>query len=244
MEAIPSRNQTAKAIRPLWLFRRWKAAAGPLAGSFIPAAPFTALTLFGEPQVPRRNRINPATLDGIGQSLAERLAATEQGSAVAAGEAAFVIDLPGAYSLALGCYLQRRGIAPVLLWNGLHRPGSFVEGGESLPAIVRYGRQVQPWQGEGGLAFILERERTGPAQPDDLSGWRTFDNRYRVGELFPPFEALLETGLQSLIDLRAAGDELPDDLNRFYRRAARAGLSVYQVSLPLDWLTLTGGLAL
>jgi hypothetical protein len=37
--------------------------------------------------------------------------------------------------------------------------------------------------------------------------------------------------------LRLAGDELPHDVNRFYRAAARAGLDVFQAALPPDWLT-------
>lgn len=232
------RKPVAKSLRPLWLLRRWKAAAGPLAGLYVPAAPFTALALFGEPQRARRERTNPAQLDGITQGLAERLAQTEQAQAVRDGQAAFVVDLPGALSAGLGCYLQAAGIAPVLAWGGLFRPGALLEGVEGLAALGRYGAQLRPWQNETGLAFLLERERTGPDPLDDLTLSRTFDNRYHAGEyLLPPLATLKASGLTALIDLRAASDELPDDLNEFYRAAALAGLNIYQAALPLDWFT-------
>jgi hypothetical protein len=229
--------QVNRPVRPIWLLRRWKRAAGPLAGSHVLAAPFTAFQLFGEPRVPLRQRQNPIDLDRICRSIAERLGVTDQAEAVRSGEAAFVLDLPGALSVGIGCYLQTWGITPVLLFGGLYRPGSLLEGLDSLPALIRYGKQVQPWQGEGGFAFLLERERTGPSSLDDLGLYRTFDNRYHAGEqLFPPLEELQATGLTAFIDLRFADDELPADLNSVYQAAAKAGLNIYQAALPVDWL--------
>lgn len=226
-----------KSSRPLWLLRRWKSAAGPLAGWYIPAAPFTALELYGPPQTALRERLNPARLDSMGVSLAEKLMLTEQGLAVLSGEAAMIIDLPGAVSTGLGFFLQQAGITPVLLFNGLYRPESLVEGKNSLPAVIHYGSRLQPWSGQTGYAFLLERERTGPAPPNELALFRTFDNRYHVGEhLFPPFEKLKDGGVTALIDLRLAGDELPNDVNHFYRAAAQAGLDVFQAALPAEWL--------
>lgn len=226
-----------QSSRPLWLLRRWKEAAGPLAGWYIPAAPFTTLQLYGTPQIALRERLNPAQLDSLAQSLTERLMLTEQGLAVLSGEAAMVIDLPGAISVGLGFFLQQAGITPVLLFNGLYQPDSLVDGKNSLPAIIRYGNELQPWSGQQGYAFLLERERTGPEPLNELALWRTFDNRYHAGEhIFPPFEKLKEGGVTALIDLRLAGDELPNDVNRFYRAAAKAGLDVFQAALPADWL--------
>ncbi|MBN9379058.1 MAG: hypothetical protein J0H93_11830 [Chlamydiales bacterium] len=141
-------------------------------------------------------------------------------------------------SLQKGFFLQKLGITPVLLFNGLYRPASLVEGKNSLPAIIRYGSQVEAWSGQPGYAFLLERERTGPEPTGELAFWRTFDNRYHAGEhLFPPLEKLKAGGVSALIDLRLAGDELPHDVNRFYRAAARAGLDVFQAALPPEWLT-------
>lgn len=226
--------------RPLWLLRRWKSAAGPVAGWYIPAAPFTALQLFGLPQAPLRERLNPTVLDNIGASLAGRLMQTDQGQAAHAGEAALVIDLPGSVSAVVGFFLQQQGITPVLLFNGLYRPGSLVEGKNSLPAVIRYGSRLQEWSGQAGYAFLLERERTGPEPTGEPAFWRTFDNRYHAGEhLFPPFEKLKAGGVTAFIDLRLAGDELPNDVNRFYRAAARAGFDVFQAALPADWLVET-----
>jgi hypothetical protein len=233
----PSIRPGPPSVRPLWLLRRWKSAAGPLAGWYIPAAPFTALQLYGLPRTVSRERLNPARLDSLGQSLAGRLMLTEQGLAVKSGEAAMIIDLPGAVSAGLAVFLQQAGITPVLLFNGLYQPDSLVDGKNSLPAIIRYGSRLQAWSGQPGYAFLLERERTGPEPPKELALWRTFDNRYHAGEhLFPPYEKLKSGGVTALIDLRMAGDELPNDVNRFYRGAARAGLDVYQAALPAEWL--------
>jgi hypothetical protein len=221
----------------LWLLRRWKSAAGPLAGWYIPAAPFTALQLYGTPQTALRERLNPARLDNIAETLAGRLLQTDEGLAVQGGDAAIVIDLPGSISAALGFFLQKLGITPVLLFNGLYRPASLVEGKNSLPAIIRYGSRIEAWSGQPGYAFLLERERTGPEPTGELAFWRTFDNRYHAGEhLFPPLEKLKAGGVTAFIDLRLAGDELPHDVNRFYRAAAQAGLDVFQAALPPDWL--------
>lgn len=235
---MPATTQSGlPSARPLWLLRRWKRAAGPLAGWYIPAAPFTALQLYGVPATVLRERVNPARLDGLVQSLAERLRLTEQGLAVKSGEAAMIVDLPGVISAGLAVFLQQAGITPVLLFNGLYQPDSLVDGKNSLPAIIRYGSRLAAWSGEPGYAFLLERERTGPEPPKELTFWRTFDNRYHAGEhLFPPFEKLKSGGVTALIDLRLAGDELPNDVNRFYRAAASAGLDVYQAALPADWL--------
>ncbi len=237
MTIPPSAPSGSGSNRPLWLLRRWKSAAGPLAGWYIPAAPFTALQLYGLPRTVSRERLNPDRLDSLGQSLTGRLILTDQGLAVKSGEAAMVIDLPGAISAALAVFLQQAGITPVLLFNGLYRPDSLVDGKNSLPAIIRYGPRLAPWTGQPGYAFLLERERTGPEPLKDLALWRTFDNRYHAGEhLFPPYEKLKSGGVTALIDLRLAGDELPNDVNRFYRGAARAGLDIYQAALPAEWL--------
>jgi hypothetical protein len=230
-------SQADHKVRPLWLWRRWKRAAGPLAGWHIPAAPFTALQMFGAPQLPLRQRQNPADLDRMGRAVAERLGATDQAEAVRAGEAAFVLDLPGALCAGIGYHLQEWDIAPVLLFGGLYRPGSLLEGGASLPALKKYGRQLRPWQAADGLAFLLERERTGPQDLDDLGLWRTFDNRYHVGEhLFPSLETLKEGGLSAFIDLRFEEAELPEDINEFYQSAAQSGFDIYQATLPAEWL--------
>src|SRR3954468_2940971 len=115
MPKTDSYRPASKNPRPLWLLRRWKSAAGPLVGWYIPAAPFTALELYGPPQTALRERLNPARMDSLGASLAERLLLTEQGLAVLSGEAAMIIDLPGAVSAGLGFFLQQAGITPVLL---------------------------------------------------------------------------------------------------------------------------------
>ncbi len=206
------------------LFRGWKRAAGPAFGRFIPAAPFSALATFGLP--PRQ----PLFYDEICQQIAATLVQTLEGEAVRAGEAAFVIDLPGPISLGLGFHLQQAGmgIAPVLLFAGLWRPGAVIEGGESASALIEYSQKLaKRTEAANGYAFLLEQERTTEIEPWQLV--TTFDNRYRAGiALFPPIPDLLNAGIMALIDLRRAGNTLPDDLAEFYELASRAGLDIFQ----------------
>jgi hypothetical protein len=229
--------QTRKTVRPLWLFRRWRAAAGELGGMVISTAPFTALQLFGQPQLPLRERQNPALLDNTCRNVAQQLMESELGEQVRNGTAAFVLDLPAPVSLATGFHLQAHGVAPVLAFGGLYRPGAVIDGKQMIEALIRYGSQLRAYNGERGFAFLLERERGGNSdQPDDLTFWRTFDNRYRAGEhLFPPLPDLKDAGLNAFVDLRVAGDELPIDLNFFYRYAAEMGFNVYQAAIPQEW---------
>src|SRR4051812_26422842 len=94
-----SQSHFYKRPRPEWLFRRWKKAAGPAFGRYLPAAPFAALATFGHTPA------QPLLYDEIAQQLATSLLQTLEGETVLAGEAAFVIDLPGGASLALGFHL-------------------------------------------------------------------------------------------------------------------------------------------
>lgn len=237
------RSQATQKVRPHWLHRQWKRAAGSLVEKYLPAAPFTALQLFGEPPTPLRERQSPRLIDNVGRKLAEHLSQTPQADAVLAGEAAFVLDLPGPVSVATGFYLQQYGILPVLLFSGLYQPGALLEGADSLAALIRYGQQIEPAKptATASFAFLLERDRSGSPQIDELAFWRTFDNRYRVGDyLFPPLPLLKELELSAFIDLRLEGDDLPDDINRFYRYAALQGFDIYQAVLPAAWFANEG----
>lgn len=216
---------TSKWPRPEWIFRRWKKAAGPALGRYIPAAPFAALATFGQPPFPSQ----PLLYDEIGQQLAVSLLQTLEGEAVLAGEAAFVIDLPGAASLALGFYLwqQSQKIAPVTLLNSYWRPGGVLDGQEIAPALAFYAEKLSSPESVASYAFLLERERGDEIDPLKLID--TFDNRYRVGtSLFPPLPELRAMGIQGLIDLRASSDKLPNDLADFYENASQAGLDIFQ----------------
>ena len=212
-----------KSLRPIKLFRCWKQAAGPIFGRFVPAAPFSALATFGWPTLP------PLFYDEACQELATNLRQTLEGEAVSAGEAAFVIDLPGPISLGLGFYLQQLGISPILLFGGLWRPAALLEGAESASSLAYYSERLNRAEIKKGrgYAFLLERERFQEVAP--LSLVKTFNNRYRAGlGLFPPPPELRKAGLAGLIDLRVADDELPDDLMEFYNSASQAGLDIFQ----------------
>lgn len=224
--------------RPLWLFRRWKRAAG-LFGSYVPAAPFTSLELHGLPVVPMRKRLNPLGLEQVCLTLAQHLQPTPQIEAVADGEAVLVLDLPAAMSVGLGYHLQALGINPVSLLGCLYRPTALIDGSASLAALITYGQKLKAATGNG-YAFVLERERTGAAHVSDVTLLQTFDNRYRVSEFFfPPLEVLRAAGVSAFIDLRLEKDQLPIDLDMFYRYAAQNNFEVYQAFLPTAW-TLEG----
>ena len=214
--ALPLFEEDVRKINPLRLYRWWKAAAGPVAGPFVPAAPFTALAQAEVAASLRLDGLNLTAFDKLCRQIAERLALTEQFEAVRDGQAAFVLDLPGMIGLGLAFHLQAIGIGPVLAWGGLYRPASLLEGTHSLSALIHYGHRLAPWAGQIGLAFVLERERRGPSHLDDLTLWATFDNRYHAGEhLLPPLNLLRAAGLTSLIDLRPENDSLPEDLDYF-----------------------------
>lgn len=220
MERVSTR-QEQKQLNPTRLFRRWKRAAGPVFGCYVPAAPFSALANF---------EIVPAqTLfyDEACRELAQTLAQSLEAEAVRAGEAAFVLDLPGPVSIGLGFYLrQSAAITPVLLFGGLWRPQAVLDGAESSAALYHYGERLEAGSGPG-YAFLLERERVKQVPPLDYI--HTFNNRYYTGaSYFPPLPELSKAGIKALIDLRQAGDELPGDLAEFYEKASQAGLDIFQ----------------
>jgi hypothetical protein len=206
------------------LFRRWRNAAGPALGRFVPAAPFAALTAYGIPGS------RSLFYDEIAQQVAAALLQSLEGQAVIAGEAAFVIDLPGPISLSLGYHLQQANpaLSPVLLFNGFWRPGGVLEweGNETVTTLAAYGAKVRPGRGPG-YAFLLERERYPEVDPLRLI--HSFDNRYHIWRSFSPvLPELNKLGINGLIDLRKAGDALPGDLAELYEEAAKMGIDIFQ----------------
>jgi len=211
-------------MRPVALFRRWKRAAGPVFGRFVPAAPFSAMALVNSGPPPLQTLLYDETC----RKLATALLQTLEGEAVQAGEAALIIDLPGPVSLGLGFHLQA-AISPVLLFGGLWQPNAVLNGQESGAALARYGENLSQSQNvvKPAWAFLLERERFDEVPPLKLID--TLDNRYRAGlGLMPPLLELGQAGLGGLIDLRLVGDNIPEDLAEFYEIASQAGLDVFQ----------------
>lgn len=221
MERVSLRQSVKPQLTPTRLFRHWKRAAGPVFGCYVPAAPFSALATFGPPAP------SPLFYDETCQQLAAALSQSLEAQAVQAGEAAFVIDLPGPVSIGLGFYLQQLiGIAPVLLFGGLWRPGALLEGGESSAALSYYGERLLASSGPG-YTFLLERERVKEVPPLDYI--QAFNNRYYAGlSYFPPIAELVKAGIKALVDLRQAGDEIPGDQAGLYEKASQAGLDVFQ----------------
>ncbi len=215
--------ENQKTFRPTQLFRRWRGAAGSDFSWLLPAAAFSSLAIFSTPAA------QPLFYDEACRELAENFLQTLEGEAVRSGEAILIIDLPGAISAGLGFYLQGAGINPVLLFGGLWRPGAVLDGSEAAEAVLQYGSRLKPEQIGRGYAFLLERERAQEIPPLKLA--ETFDNRYRAYGLLPTLPDLRKIGVSALIDLRRAGDDMPDDTATYYEKASKAGFDIFQLTL-------------
>ena len=107
---------------------------------------------------------------------------------------AVMLDLPGAWSVALGAWLSRAaGLQPVVLANNWPHPQGVVRMDGMLAALLFYAPWVAPdadLRGETAPPlFILDRDRLGRApKPGD------FDNRYFLMETDLPSPAALKRG--------------------------------------------------
>ena len=169
--------------------------------------------------------------------MAALLAQSDDGGYVRAGHAAFVLDLPGYLTPAVGFYLQQAGIAPVSLLAAYYQPPAVLNGHYSLVTLQHYGSHLQLYAPTTGYAFLLERERNALIADSILM--QSFDNRYFSGlAYYTPPAVLVANGLSALIDVRPADDELPADLAHSYQQAANANLNIFQTRLPLSNLPI------
>lgn len=107
---------------------------------------------------------------------------------------AVVLDLPGAWSVAMGAWLARAaGLQPVVLANNWPHPKGVVDAGAMLAALLHYA----PWAAQDAElrakappVFILDRDRLGARQPKPGD----FDNRYFLMETDLPSPARLARG--------------------------------------------------
>ena len=114
--------------------------------------------------------------DILAQTLAALLAQSDDGGYVMAGHAAFVLDLPGYLTPAIGFYLQQASIAPVSLLAAYYQPSAILNGHYSLVTLQHYGSHLQLYSATTGYAFLLERERNALIADSVLL--QSFDNRY------------------------------------------------------------------
>jgi hypothetical protein len=217
----------------LRLYRQWKQAAGSYS-AFVPTAPFAAFTK-NSPQV---DSGFISQIDSLAQTLALLLANSTESELVRAGQAAFVLDLPGYLSVAVGYHLQKvANIAPVSLLAAYYQPHAILNGQFSGASLAHYGAKLATYNTEQGVAFLLEGERSNLLP--DLALLQYFDNRYLTGlAYFPPLAKLTANGLQTLIDIRPSNAEIPPDLLQFYEQAALAKLNIFEARLPIADLPL------
>jgi hypothetical protein len=216
-------------LKPLQLYRRWRSAAGWDFGFFVPSAPFSELGRIYE--FLSINNLTPRA-DVLGMAIAAALSGSEIGQAVREGQAAFVLDLPGFISVSAGAYLQTEGIAPILLMSACYMPGAFLDGSATLANLVYYGENLGEFSGEKGFAFLLERERLPLVEPDRYEIMEKLDNRYALAPIFfPPFETMRNRGIQTLVDVRPAGEDTAPDLFDVYEQASLNGFHIYSTRL-------------
>ncbi len=214
----------------LQLYKQWQQAAG-IYQNFVPSAPFAALAK-NPPSEPSPTPFLNQT-DGLAQTLAALLAQSDDWVHVMTGQAAFILDLPGYLTPAVGFYLQQAAIAPVSLLAAYYQPQAILNGHYGLASLQHYGWRLQPCAIPTGHAFLLERERSLLIPNVVLTS--SFDNRYFSGlAYFPPPAVLVANGLIALIDVRQSDEELPPDLAYFYQQAAAANLNIFQTRLPIS----------
>jgi len=231
---VPVTSNHPQLRTGLQLYNQWRQAAG-LYQNFVPSAPFAAFAKKFTPDPLPTAFLNQT--DALAQTLAALLSQSDDGGQVIAGHAAFVLDLPGYLTPAVGFYLQQAAIAPVSLLAAYYQPQAILNGHYSLASLQHYGLHLPPYAATSGYTFLLERERDFLIPDTALT--HSFDNRYFSGlPYFPPLRFLAANGLVALIDVRPTDDELPPDLAHFYQQAADANLNIFQTRLPLSDLPI------
>lgn len=228
-------------MKPLHLYRHWCNAAGMVFNRFVPSGPFSE---WGALPAVLRLPSGPHA-DEFAQSLAAALVQSPQFETVQTGQAAYILDLPGYLSVAIGAYLQLDAVNPVSLIAGFYQPTAVLNGQMTLENLIYYGERLERAdQTVRGAAFLLERERIPESGVDSFSLLKSFDNRYKGTLYFPPFEFLHASGIKALIDVRAADDAVAPDLYYFYEEAAQNDFDVFSNILPItlnspnEWLPI------
>jgi hypothetical protein len=141
---------------------------------------------------------------------------------------AFVVDLPGHESVALGAALAAQSIRPVPLFNACTDPANeVVPQGETVRALFTLApklaeRLIAP---TSLPAFLLDAHRQAPARPLRPGA---FDNRSRVfADDFPSPGFLREHGVRRAVLVRRAEVRPEDDLVEVLVAWREAGIELF-----------------
>lgn len=152
-------------------------------------------------------------------------------------DAMWVVDLPGAASVAFGAALSagaREPVAPVLTFHNWPAQNELVPAEETLAALVALEPRL-PSGAEGAPVFLLDAWRL--ALPDEPPDDEVTDNRYMLTPAdLPAPEVLLSRGIRRVLyvveDLEAS-DREEDDLHAAFAAYQAAGISIAMVDLAL-----------
>jgi hypothetical protein len=207
------------------IYERWMAAAGPWAG-FVRAVPLVALAR-GVISAPTAAPPAPVAL---GATLAR---AGSQEGWLGRPDVLLLLDLPGAVGVGIVAALAQSGVRPVLLLFQWPAPGAVLPVDDLLAALLR-DAPPPVTSGDGPnatqYAFVLERERTGPAGALDLP--RRFDNRYELGAIdFPSAARLAAGGIAAVVACRLSSAPPAADLGTYLDGLEAAGVPLRRLAL-------------
>ena len=143
---------------------------------------------------------------------------------------AFVLDLPGSWSVELGLTLARAGYRPVPLFNAAHHPFALVDVAPILNRLAAGAQELAaaPVGPEAPPAFLLDVNRNASSTAASPG---KFDNRSVVfPQDFPSASFLLSRGIRRVVLLQETrlGDQPRTDLAHVLRRWQEAGIEIYR----------------
>jgi hypothetical protein len=112
-------------------------------------------------------------------------------------------------------------------------PGALVAADDVLAALLQHAPWTRrEWRPESPAqyAFVLGRDRTGPANPADLA--TRFDNRYELGVVdLPTAERLRAGDVAAVVACRHAATPPAPDLTDYLDTLEAAGVPVRRLAL-------------
>ncbi len=158
---------------------------------------------------------------GLGDAWLPRSASEERNTA-------WVIDLPGAESVAAAIELSRLGYRPVPLFNGAP-PSSAKRSAVDTGVVARALRAGAPELLTSSIAkdappaFMLDSQR----MPKKPTAHGTFDNRWiTLPQDYPSARFLLAADIHFVCVVQKSDQQLPEDLIHVLRRWQDAGIRI------------------
>jgi hypothetical protein len=225
---------------------RWQL---PLENPWSGFTKFTLLASLGDQET---QGIMPAILDSSQVRLA-RFAGVQVGEGDPALDTLWIVDLPGAMSVAFGVGLSQSSPRPVSLvptFQNWAYDRELIPASETLAAMLDLSPRPAPALGTVPV-FLLDAWRLSFL--DEETSTDVTDNRYALSPAdLPSAEQLWAQGITRVVyvvSTRVQGDVEADDLNRRFVEYEQAGLRVAAVDLAdlsgiqpvpsgaLDWVT-------